>query len=175
MIYFTSDLHFSDKNVLILGKRPFKDISTMNDTIIDNWNSVVNDDDIVYIIGDIFGKRKRTNILYSLKGEKRLIMGNHDKVLNKEDLSVFSHIFENLYCDYKGHRLFLNHYPVKNWIGKEDGSIHIHGHIHSAYNCYNKVNFNNGKRIIDVGVDCNDFTPISIDQVLNKFNIREVK
>ena len=52
-IFFTSDLHFGHKNLLKFTKpRPFTTIEEHDQTIIDNWNSVVNQDDTVYVRND---------------------------------------------------------------------------------------------------------------------------
>lgn len=51
----------------------------MDRTIIVNWNSRVTDRDDVYILGD-FSHKSEDSIQYlrQLKGQKHLIIGNHD-------------------------------------------------------------------------------------------------
>ena len=82
-IFFTSDLHFGHKNLLKFTKpRPFTTIEEHDQTIIDNWNSVVNQDDTVYVLGDIamgMDPDKLEDYLKKLNGHKRLILGNHDR------------------------------------------------------------------------------------------------
>lgn len=73
-IFFTSDTHFSQKRTLELSKRPFKSVEEMDQTIIDNWNSVVKPNDTVYHLGD-FGN---ANIRKKLNGHIRLITGNYE-------------------------------------------------------------------------------------------------
>lgn len=51
MNYFISDLHLGHKNVLKFDNRPFINIEEHDKTIIDNWNSKVNDNDDVYVLG----------------------------------------------------------------------------------------------------------------------------
>lgn len=80
MIYFISDTHFNHSNIIEYCNRPFNDIKEMNDTLINNWNSVVKKDDIVYHLGDFaLADEEKLKELYSkLNGTIILIRGNHD-------------------------------------------------------------------------------------------------
>lgn len=53
MNYFISDLHFGHFNIIRYDNRPFNSVDEMDKVLIDNWNSVVSDDDTIYILGDI--------------------------------------------------------------------------------------------------------------------------
>ena len=44
-IYVTSDTHFNHKNIIEYCNRPYSSVEEMNKAIIDNWNSVVKDED----------------------------------------------------------------------------------------------------------------------------------
>ncbi len=79
MIYFISDTHFGHRN--IVRYRPFNDIEEMDNTLINNWNSTVHENDEVYILGDFIYKSDKhcSYYLRQLAGKKHLIVGNHDK------------------------------------------------------------------------------------------------
>ena len=49
MIYYIADMHFGHTNVLRFDNRPFSDTAQMDDTLIQNWNERVADDDTIYI------------------------------------------------------------------------------------------------------------------------------
>lgn len=53
MIYITSDFHFSHNRDFIYESRGFTCVEDMNKTIVKNWNSIINKDDDVYILGDL--------------------------------------------------------------------------------------------------------------------------
>ena len=79
MIYFTSDLHFNHDKEFIYKNRGFNTIDEMNSTIIRNWNNLVEDSDIVYILGDIMlGTDESIELFNKLKGQKKIVLGNHD-------------------------------------------------------------------------------------------------
>lgn len=48
MIYFIADTHFNHENIIKYCDRPFSNAKEMNEYIIQKWNSVVKEDDIVY-------------------------------------------------------------------------------------------------------------------------------
>ena len=78
--FFTSDTHFGHAAIIQYCSRPYKSVEEMNQVLIDNWNSKVKKDDIVYHLGDfIFGGSKLWYEIFSkLNGNIVLIMGNHD-------------------------------------------------------------------------------------------------
>lgn len=73
-IFFTSDTHFSQERTLTFSCRPFENVREMDQYIIDQWNSVVDPDDIVYHLGD-FGN---ANICEQLNGRIKLVLGNYE-------------------------------------------------------------------------------------------------
>ena len=82
--YYIADTHFGHDNIRKLSNRLFNTIEEMDKAIIDNWNSIVTDNDDVYILGD-FSYKSEDKIVYlkQLKGRKHLIVGNHDGKLLK--------------------------------------------------------------------------------------------
>ena len=47
-IWFTSDLHLSHNKEFLYKPRGFSSVEEMNETIIENWNSLVSWDDEVW-------------------------------------------------------------------------------------------------------------------------------
>ena len=47
--FFTSDMHFNHTNIIKYCRRPFKTVGEMNEKLINNWNSIVKYDDIVFV------------------------------------------------------------------------------------------------------------------------------
>ena len=96
MIYFTSDTHFFG-SMHTKRKLLFNEYADMHKTIFDNWNSVVNNNDDIYIIGDFSNEKgyiKTTELLKNLNGNKYLIKGSNDKFLEnkKFDYSLFNFV-----------------------------------------------------------------------------------
>ena len=81
MIYFTSDTHFQHTNIIKYCNRPFKDVDEMNERLINNWNSIVSNDDTIYHPGDfcLSNDKEIINIFKRLNDNKILICGNHDR------------------------------------------------------------------------------------------------
>lgn len=148
-IFVTADLHFNHAGILNFTRRPFKDVASMNQGLIDRWNAVVGPTDEVYVVGDFGFSNKRDpleDIFAELKGRKHLIIGNHDE----QNRTVLALGWESqqhyLKLRWEGKRAILCHYPLETWDGAHRGYIHLHGHSHGTL-----------KRTIphrfDVGVD----------------------
>lgn len=139
MIYFVGDLHFGHTNILDFeyetrGKY-WNSVEEMNEGLINKWNNVITNEDIVYNLGDFFFNMKSQqfeSIIKRLNFKKMiLIAGNHDhsKMIKKfKKLGI-----EVKYADMikrNGRRYYLSHYPVL--IGRKN-MFNIHGHIHSDF------------------------------------------
>lgn len=171
MIYFTSDLHFFHKSAIDFCGRPFEDVEDMNKSLIDNWNKVIKNGDHVYILGDFsFGKWDKTQkILGKLNGMKYLIYGNHDKQMR-------THRFEKYFqwrgdlkeIKYKEYRFVLCHFAMLTWHKQHRGAIQLYGHSHG------NLTEPDGLQM-DVGVDCNNYEPISIEYVIERMNKKLIK
>ena len=87
MIYFTSDLHFGHDKDFIYKSRGFNSIEDHDNTIIENWNNIVTEDDDIYVLGDLMlgDKEYGLNCLKRLRGKIHIVVGNHDTT-NKIDL-----------------------------------------------------------------------------------------
>ena len=144
----------------------------MNIALVHNWNEVISKNDTVYLLGDISNgiKIESANELISkLKGHKILIKGNHDK---KYDESLFKGIYD--FYELKGVSevaISLMHYPMLEWPKSRYGSLHLHGHQHNNFE-YNLDMKNKGIRRFDVGVDANNYFPVSLNFILDFFDIK---
>lgn len=166
--YLSSDLHFGHEN--IVPSRPqFKNVDEMDECLIRNWNRKVNDQDEVYILGDLsFRTRKGIHqYLSRLKGKKHLIVGNHDGWWMKdvEDLSVyFESVSDIKIIRYEKKDIVLCHYPMLEWPGK---SYMIHGHVHgnkdTATYRYIKASL---PMLLNCCVDVNNFEPVTMEELL---------
>lgn len=174
-VWFTSDLHFWHKNICKYCDRPYNTIEEMNQSIIDNWNSVVKDDDIVYLLGDMgfCGIEKLRFLISQLKGHIRLVQGNHDsdKVVNRlieegliEGVATLCYITITGDEECPDQDLTLCHFPMIDWANKEKGAWMIHGHQHQLPNTPSCSYAH-----WDVGLDKNNMMPISFEQL--KINI----
>ena len=173
MIYFTSDLHLGHNAVISMQNRPFANADEMNRVLINNYNSIVRENDTVYLLGDIcyrISVNEANELLASLKGKKYLILGNHDK---KYDKSLFEDIRDFMTISENGLHISLMHYPMLSCPRSHYGSIMLHGHIHSD-GSYNLSNREAGIKRYDVGVDANQYMPVSIEQIENFLNPQEL-
>lgn len=132
-IFIISDTHFGHDNILRFRDsasneliRNFSDVHDMNEHMVERWNKTVNDDDIVYHLGDVyFGKGHE--MLPRLKGRKRLILGNHDNGKCQQLQKHFQKI--TLWRMFPEYNCLLTHVPVhESTLFKVQ--YNLHGHIH---------------------------------------------
>ena len=111
-------------------------------------------------------------ILQQLNGRKYLVRGNHDQFVDKTsfDRSWFEWVKDYHGLSYQKQQFILFHYPLAEWNRAHHGSIHLHGHQHNKPE-YNITNAELGFLRYDVGVDANDMTPVSIEEILQFFAI----
>ena len=185
-LWFTSDQHFGHRNVLRFCHRPFDDIKQMGQALIDNWNNVVNDDDICFILGDMcwFESRHEVKkIMNKLKGKTIYVVpGNHctrksyelcdERIVLLDDISAIYLRHEG--CEKIFKEIFVSHMPLMTWPHRERGAINLFGHIHSGPLVTNDADQDlplwEGLQY-DVGVDNNDYTPVEIDDILDELSI----
>ena len=174
--FFTSDTHFNHANIIKSCNRPFKDVEQMNETLIANWNRVIGPDDTVFHLGDfcLGGAAEWTKMLDRLNGRIYLIMGNHDlKNLRQGFVGRFEHVAMQMHIMVGKQRIYLCHYPFLCFEGGYKNVWQLFGHVHSRKS---NTGIDAGRlqylfpTQYDVGVDNNDFTPVSFEQVQRIIN-----
>ena len=154
-----SDTHFYHSKILGYCQRPFETVEEMNEVLIKNWNSVINEGDIVYILGDFcFGNKEMLReIVCQLKGRKILILGNHDRLTKGAYLDVgFETVTKNpMIVDGD---FILSHHPLQGDLGR---FYNIHGHKHKLPS---EAQFS--PKHFDIGVDDHNFFPHNLDTVI---------
>lgn len=176
--FFIADTHFFHENIIRSTNRPFKNVNEMNEALVNNWNNVVTTEDNVYILGDFsFGNKEQTeDILKSLKGNKYLIRGNHDNIINNVSSKYIKWTKDYYEIRDKGNTIVLSHYPIYLWNKRHYGTIHLHGHTHYYVDLtqplkpWMKITKEMYNRFMCVSVECINYTPISTTELKNKFN-----
>ena len=175
-IWVISDTHFHHANILrfvdkdgelVRGGR-FSTIEEMDETILENWNSVVKPGDIVYHLGDVMMGEQQHFIKFwrRLNGKKRLILGNHDdaKFFAKHEL-VSKILMWRMFPEFG---LVLSHVPMHNdslwrYPTKDNPDmekvplLNIHGHLHQ--------NPSPTEQHCNVCVEHINYTPVNIEEL----------
>ena len=175
MIYYTADIHFNDLRVFNKCSRPFADLEDYKNEIIRRWNAKIQDEDIVYILGDIAEDSYDGvfDILKQLKGIKHMIIGNHDlKMLDQyKSCGIFQSVeFMELIYD-SGRKVCLCHYPVMDWMEFSRGGYLVYGHIHNKTGkndpAYPQIKeFFKDKLGYNAGVDVCGYEPVTLDEMI---------
>lgn len=165
--FVTADLHLGHENMTKFSKdgkklRPYNTVEEMNKALIDNWNSVVKDDDLVYVLGDFTVNKKWIYLAQELAGRKILVKGNHDI----GELAEYAEYFEDVVACKVLANAILTHIPIHP--GQLERFKHnIHGHLHDGF-----VHVGTHTRVVDgrytcVSVERTEFKPILLRNILD--------
>ena len=171
--FFTSDTHFNHKNIIKYCNRPFQSIDEMNFVMVEKWNSVVSSRDTVYHLGDFaLGDIHHFSRWASqLNGNIKILPGNHDHLWLKdfkssEKIQVVAPLIPIEIPEIMNGKhpqvLVMCHYSMQVWDRSHHGAWHLFGHSHG--------NLKGIGLSFDVGVDCTNFAPLSIDQVVSEMS-----
>ena len=156
MTWFISDTHFNHENIIEYCNRPFANAEEMNRYIINQWNNIVDKNDLVYHLGDFAlqsDKEAVINLVNQLNGNIILILGNHDRHGKQWFLDCgFVEVHKSLIIS----NYLLSHRPQT--VDKlAENMVNIHGHIHN----YDKGLDKN--KYINVSCEVVDYKPIWIE------------
>ena len=167
MIWITSDFHFGHEKEFLWQPRGFLSWEDHAESLIKNYNEVVDKDDEVYILGDCVLKNDDFGIecLKQLKGHKYLAVGNHDSNLRINKYKE-ENIFEKIEYGYRlrhgKYSIWLQHYPAMMGNYKDKNpTICFAGHTHSPDKFQNMEN-----GCYNVALDAHNCYPISIEKII---------
>lgn len=171
-IWFTADTHFCHANIIKYCNRPFANLEEMDEELIRLWNDTVPEDGIVFHLGDFCmgGSKDWNNIIYRLHGRIYLILGNHDlKSIKQGFMQRFELVTQQMSIRVGGQSIILNHNPFLCYGGSYRDVWQLFGHVHSGPRSNTGLDISRLKMLFplqyDVGVDNNDFRPVSFHEV----------
>lgn len=177
--FFIADMHFNHADIIKYCNRPFTDVLDQTEQLIANWNSVVDVEDEVWVLGDFFffyvpdwtdQKKYYPNIERCnreldhcrhirslLNGKVNLIMGNHDTRAPEEYVesgfdfvSPYPIIFNSFFI--------LSHYPMQ--LSETTPYFNLYGHVH------NDARYRDTSTSKCVSVEKIRYKPISLNEII---------
>lgn len=184
-VFVTSDIHEGHINIIKYSGRPYPDVETMSEALVENWNTVVPVEATVYVLGDVaMGKLPGSLVAISrLNGRKVLVAGNHDRcwaghgAKAARSISMyleagFAEVHQTgIALNIDGRHFEVSHFPYalaendgrgarfERWQPIDRGSWLLHGHVHERWR--------QRGRMINVGVDAWNYRPVTIPQILD--------
>ena len=123
-VKFISDLHFYDSYSMDWRKK-WASLDSYVREVQSKWNSNIDNDDTVIVVGDIGYKCKLCIEAWkSLHGKKVLVKGNHDDEWGRDlyQCGIFQGIYSELLLD----NVYIRHIPEEN----KKYTYLVHGHHH---------------------------------------------
>lgn len=179
--FFYSDPHFYHHRIRVYVPARAELWATteeMNRGLIERHNAVVGPEDEVICVGDFsLSEKVVPEILPQLNGKRRiLVAGNHDAVHichKKHEAATKRYIeygFTEVHQEIRFGPFLVNHLPYMGandsghegrypqFRPKNQGSFLLCGHVHDLWKT--------SGRMINVGVDVNNFTPVRYEELL---------
>ena len=166
--FITSDLHFGHTNIMSFcpqSRARFRnDVNYMNEQMVVEWNTIVQPEDLVYILGDVafLPAQKAAEYMNRCNGTKILVEGNHDrKALNDPTFrNCFKEVHKYLDINYGGHKIVMLHYPIAEWDQMHRGALHFHGHLHGGVSGMEQY------RCRDMGMDATGMIVVEMERAI---------
>ena len=177
MIWFSSDMHLNHNKNFIYEPRGFVNIYEMNETIIENFHSLVKPEDELYLLGDIFlgDLHEGIKLFNQLPGKIHLVWGNYDTNNRKEAMSKCHNVVEVIgyatIIKYNKWHFYLSHFPTctTNFDDYQkpfkQRMFCLAGHTHSKTLFEPCGSYN-------VSVDAHNCFPVSIEQIIRDFQVK---
>ena len=165
-VWFTSDSHFYHANIIKYCNRPFASVEEMNEKLIENWNSVVGKDDLVWCLGDFClgpdQKKHIPELVSKLNGRINLVLGNHDHNSVKFYYDAgFIRVYDRkvIINDF----VILTHAPLM-FLNDNTPFFQVFGHVHCSelYPTFSKTG-------CCVCVERHDYKPISWKKIYAEY------
>lgn len=176
MIWITADWHFSHDRDFIWQARGFNSVQEMNETIVKNYNSLVGEDDDVYVLGDLMlggpsAAAGNLRLVSQMNGRLHLVRGNHDTDTRWRAYAELPNVVEQenaIYLNYNKYHFYLSHFPTLTSNFEDDKkpwqrTLSISGHCHS------KNHFNEGTSF-NACVDAWNCRPVQLNEVIKEFD-----
>lgn len=181
MVYFTADLHLGHRNIIKYCNRPFSSVEEMNQTLIDNINETVKEEDTLVCLGDVAmcSKSELRKWLSQIKCQDRhLLLGNHDRMSHMLEhfhpLNITDHKYWHIEVPWssKYWTFWCSHIPYNENKPDTRGFLRpsmpegmppdfiLCGHVHERWK-------HNSLKNINVGVDQWDMKPVSASDLLS--------
>ena len=144
----------------------------MNEAYIERWNSVVSEEDNVYVLGDLMLGKNDIGIecINRLNGRIHIACGNHDtntrRVLYLEQPNIWSLEWAFM-LPYKKYHFFMTHFPCMTGNLEKESlkqmTLNLYGHTHQKTNFYEDRPY-----MYHVGVDSHDGYPVLLDDIIQE-------
>lgn len=165
-LWMTGDGHYGHSRIRQHCNRAFETCDEMNQFLVDNINRVVKPNDILYNLGDLAWDECHANWFFDRVVCRHIvhIWGNHDRrcrnVIQRRAESTHD-MLEITVPDKDAaggmQRVVLCHYALRVWPGGNRGAYNLYAHSHG--------NLPPNGLQMDVGVDPNNYRPVSYDDV----------
>lgn len=180
MIFLTSDLHFNHDREFVWKVRGYESVYEMNEAIVERFNSVVQPDDDVYILGDlclggggpaVLADNKA--LIERLNGRLHIIRGNHDTEPRVRMYAACANVVDVVkwadMLNYKGYHFYLSHFPTLTGNLEKESlkqcTCNLFGHTHQTTNFHLDMPY-----LYHVGVDSHNCYPVSLDDIIQEMN-----
>jgi calcineurin-like phosphoesterase family protein len=167
-LFLTGNLQFGRPSAIKQFKRPFTSVEEMNETLIENWNSVVNTEDVVYVLGNFaWDPTTAEETLQKLNGLIVIVPGETDgpieEIEARKIMPSNAKLIEGIFTA-EADKITVSYWPLQEWPNKSKGHYSFFGYPSPKYKTDHK------KKMVNVACDFWGYKPQALSSIMSLFD-----
>jgi|TARA_B110000503_G_C7057843_1_gene375268 calcineurin-like phosphoesterase family protein len=170
--FLIANSQFGRAGIIRKNSRPFGSVQDMNEELVQRWNAVVSENDIVIHLGNFAWDPTTAEEMFNELNFKQLLLvpAEHDQPVFEmmesqmlpENVKIINRIFEQ-----PNHNSTFSYWPMLEWPMKDKGHYLFYGYYGKKYKPDHK------KKMINMATEFWNYTPQDLNSLMRLFEDKD--